>query len=101
MTKSERNKIIEWASTLTNEELEKEYYDAVFDTLGSEAEEMYERGWDMADIIEREKYEKWLCQKSRLLEKLCEERGIKLWADMENDNEVNNNEEDYENDFPF
>jgi hypothetical protein len=101
MTQSERNKIIEWANTLTNEELEKEYYDAVYDTLGSEAEEMYERGWDMVDIIEREKYEKWLCQKSRLLEKLCEERGIKLWADMENDNEVNNNEEDYENDFPF
>lgn len=83
MTKKERNDIIKWASTLTNEELEKEYYDAVFDTLGSEAEEMYERGWDMQDVIEREKHEKWLCQKSDLLEQLCEERGIKLWEDWE------------------
>ena len=89
MTKKEKNDIIKWASTLTDEQLEKEYYDAVFDTLGSEAEEMYERGWDMVDIIEREKFEEWLCQKSHLLEQLCEERGIKLWADYgSEDNEV-------------
>ena len=80
MTKSGRNRIIEWASTLTNDELEKEYYDAAFDTLGSQAEEMYERGWDMQDIIEREKYENWLCQKADLLEDLCYKRGIKLWV---------------------
>ena len=79
MTKSEKNQIIKWANTITNEELEKEYYRAAFDTLGSEAEEMYERGWDMADILEREKFEKWLGQKADLLEKLCEERWIKLW----------------------
>jgi hypothetical protein len=81
MTKAERNKIIKWANTLTDEELEKEYYDGVFDCLGSEAEEMYERGWDMHDVIEREKYEKWLLQKSHLLEQLCAERGIKLWEE--------------------
>ena len=40
MTKSEKNKIIKWTNILTDEELEKEYYDAVFDTLGSQAEEM-------------------------------------------------------------
>ena len=81
MTKKEKNQIIEWANTLTNEELESEYYDSVFDSLGSEAEEIYERGWDIQDIIEREKFEKWLGQKSDLLEQLCEERGIKLWED--------------------
>ena len=79
MTKSEKNKIIKWASTLTDEELEKEYYRASLDTLGSQAEEMYERGWDMQDVIEREKYEKWLGQKCDLLEQLCYGRGIKLW----------------------
>ena len=79
MTKSEKNKIIKWTNTLIDEELEKEYYDAVFDTLGSQAEEMYERGWDMQDVIEREKYEKWLDQKADLIEKLCYERSIKLW----------------------
>lgn len=81
MTKSERKQIIKWTNTLTDKELTEEYYNAVFDTLGSEAEEMYERGWDMADVLEREKFEKWLGQRCDLLEKLCEERGIKLWED--------------------
>lgn len=81
MTKSEKNKIIKWASTLTDDELEKEYYRAVQDTLGSEAEEMYERGYDMQDIIDREKYEDWLGQKCDLLERLCCERGIELWGE--------------------
>ena len=81
MTKSEKNKIRKWASTLTDDELEKEYYRASLDTLGSQAEAMYEQGWDMQDIIEREKYEKWLGQKADLLEMLCYERGIKLWGE--------------------
>ena len=83
MTKSEKNNIIKWASTLTDEELEEEYYSASCDTLGSQAEAMYERGWDMQDIIEREKYEKWLGQKADLLEMLCYGRGIELWGDTD------------------
>ena len=90
MTKSEKNEIIEWANTLTDEELEEEYYDAVFETLvsqfetlGSQAEEMYEQGWDMQDVIERNEYEKWLDQKCDLLERLCCERGIELWGDTD------------------
>lgn len=81
MTKSEKNSIIKWAKTLTDDELEKEYYRASLDTLGSQAEAMYEQGWDMQDIIEREKYEKWLGQKADLLAMLCYERGIKLWSE--------------------
>lgn len=81
MTRSERNQIIKWANGLTNEELEKEYYRAVFDSLGSETEEMYELGWDIQDILEREKFEKSLIKRSNLLEKLCTERGIKLWEE--------------------
>lgn len=81
MTKSERKQIIKWANTLTDDELEEEYYRAVYNTLGSEAEEMYEHGWDMQDIIEREKFEKWLNQRADILEKICCERGIKLWED--------------------
>lgn len=79
MTKSERNQIIKWANSLTDDELEAEYYRAVWDTLGSQAEKMYERGWDMWDIIERENYERWLGQRADLLESLCYGRGIKLW----------------------
>lgn len=81
MTKSEKNSIIKWAKTLTDDELEKEYYRASLDTLDSQAEAMYEQGWDMQDIIEREKYEKWLGQKADLLESLCYGRGIKLWEE--------------------
>lgn len=79
MKKSEKNAIIKWAKTLTNEQLEKEYYDSVFDSLGSQVEIMYERGYDMVDIIEREKHERFICERSDILECLCEERGIKLW----------------------
>lgn len=81
MTKSERNKIIQWANTLTNEELEKEYYDGVWDCLGSDAELMYERGYEMSDIREQEKLEKYQMEKSHILEQLCGERGIKLWEE--------------------
>lgn len=82
MNKREYSKLKKWTDTLTDEELKKEYYDAVFDALGSQAEEMYERGYDIADIIlEREKYEKWLSRQRAMLEKICSERGIKLWEE--------------------
>ena len=83
MTKKERNEIIKWASTLMDEELKGEYYNAVYDTLGSQTEEMYERGYDIQDIIEREKFEKWLWQRCKLIEELCCKRGIKLWEKQE------------------
>ena len=79
MTKKERNEIIKFAEELTNEELEKEYYNAVYSSLGSQCEDMYELGYDIADIAERKKYEKYLGQRADLLECLCEQRGIKLW----------------------
>ena len=58
MTKKERNEIIKFAEKLTDDELEKEYYDAVYRSLGSQTEHMYELGYDISDIVEREKYEK-------------------------------------------
>ena len=81
MTKKERNEIIKFAEKLTDEELEKEYYDAIYSSLGSQCEDMYELGYDIADIVEREKYEKYLGQRAYLLEYLCEQRGIKLWGE--------------------
>lgn len=50
MKKSEENAIVKWAESLTDEELEKAYYDAIYDSLGSQTEEMYERGYDIRDI---------------------------------------------------
>lgn len=80
MTKRERNVIIKYAETLTDEELEKEYYDSVYRSLGSICEDMYELGYDISDIAQREKYEKYLGQLSELLGALCEQRGINLWV---------------------
>lgn len=79
MKKSERNAIVRWAESATDEELEKEYYDCVFSSLGSQTENMHELGYDLVDIKEREQYEMFLCQKSSLLEELCQKRSIELW----------------------
>ncbi len=75
----EKNNLLKWAGALSDEELEKEYYKAVDDSLGSQLEEMYEQGYDMRDITEQETHEKYLCEKAGILQNLCEERGIKLW----------------------
>ena len=81
MNKREYAKLKKWTDTLTDEELKKEYYDALYDSLGSQTEEMYERGYDIADILEREKHEKWLSRQRNMLERICSERGIKLWEE--------------------
>jgi hypothetical protein len=81
MTRSEKSKLRAWAASLTNEKLEQEYYNASFACLGSEAEEMYERGWDIADCIEQERYERDLIIKADILEELCLERGIELYPE--------------------
>lgn len=81
MTKAEKTTIKKWAEVLSDKQLEQEYYKAAFDCLGSESEEMYERGYDIRDILEREKYERDLIVKAYILEEACEARGIKLWQD--------------------
>lgn len=79
MKLKDKNAILKWANNLTNEQLESEYYDSVFDCLGSDAEKMYELGYDMTDIREQEKIEKYQKEKTDILERICIERGIKLW----------------------
>lgn len=81
MKKSEENAIIKWVESLTDEELEKEYYDSVFNSLGSQTEQMYELGYDMADIQERDSLERYVAEKTDLLAALCEGRGIELWRE--------------------
>ena len=79
MKLKDRNILIKLAKNLSDEELEDKYYEAVFDSLGSVAEKMYDLGYDMRDIEEREEYEKYRCDKADILGCLCEQRGIKLW----------------------
>ena len=79
MKKSEKNAIIKWSESLSDNELEQEYYNAVYDSLGSQVERMYELDYDISDIEERERHEKYLCERCSLIEVLCERRGIKLF----------------------
>ena len=85
MTKTEREGIRKWAEGLSDSQLERHYYESVFESLGSQTEEMYERGYDIADIREREKYEYDLGVITGILEGLCAKRGIKLWEDGDSD----------------
>ncbi len=80
MKKSERNAIVKWASSVSDKELMDEYYSSVYDSLGSQTDEMYDLGYDIRDIMERESYERYLRERSGILESLCEERGIILWG---------------------
>ena len=85
MTKTEKQALVALMRKFSDDELEREYYDTVFASLGSEAEEMYERGYEVSDILEREKYEHDLIEKAGILERLCGERGIKLWEEVRED----------------
>ena len=81
MKKSEKNKILQMVALWNDSKLEEEYYKAVYDCLGSQTEEMYELGYDISDILEQEKYEKYLCDYADMLEYVCIQRGIELWKE--------------------
>lgn len=83
MKRLERNSLVKWANTLSDKELKDEYYKAVYDSLGSQTDKMYELGYDMRDIEEQEVYEKYLCEKADILGSICMERGIGIWNEDE------------------
>ena len=87
MKRLERNSFIKWTNTLSDKKLKDKYYAAVYDSLGSQTDEMYELGYDMRDIKEREWYEKYLCEKADSIENICVERGIGLWDEDKENNE--------------
>ena len=83
MKASEKKAIEQWAARLSDAQLEQSYYDAAYDTLGSRAEAMYDRGCDMEDIRDQEALEKYCREKAALLESLCIARGIRLWVERQ------------------
>jgi len=80
MKKSEKNALFEEIAHLSDKELEKKAYDAIYGCLGSQCDDMYELGYDMADILERQKYEKYLSEKADVFEMCCNSRGITLFG---------------------
>lgn len=79
MKKSEKNGILIEAAGWNDQKLEREAYNAAFETLGSTAQLMEEAGWEPEDIKEQRALEKYQVEKADILEQLCEKRGIKLW----------------------
>lgn len=86
MTKKERLAILEKIAYMNDEELEKQAMDKIFDCLGSQVDDMYELGYDMVDIIGREKYERYLCEVADIYGQVAEKRGINLWEREGDDN---------------
>lgn len=82
MRLAERNEIIRLVHGLSNEEIEREYYDTVYDSLNNQSEKMYEMCYDIKDIVEEEEIQEYLSEKADLLGRLCDRRGIKLWEGM-------------------
>ena len=80
MKRTKRNKIIRWAKGLTDEELKDACYDLYMDCSESIVWKMRELDYDIRDIEKRAAYENFMCQKFDLVCRLCEKRGIKLWA---------------------
>ena len=74
-----RKEIIAWVDTLSDEQLENEYYNHVYKSLGTLTDRMYDLGYDLADIKEQEIYEKETREVTDYLEYACLKRGIKLW----------------------
>lgn len=79
MTKKEKKDLIHFADKLSDSELVAQYYDSVYDCLGSDSEAMYELGYDIQDIREAEALEKYLGEKAFILEEECSKRNITLW----------------------
>lgn len=89
MTRKEKQIIIKETELLSDDELKNLYYKSVFDCLGSQVEDMFELGYDMIDVKERVNYERFLIEKSTILETICIARGIKLWNEEEQNEQEN------------
>lgn len=83
MKKSEKNNILAEIAYMSDSELESKAYDAIYDCLGSQADIMIELDWNVEDIIERKKYEKFLSEKADLYAECCGARGIELFNKVE------------------
>ena len=84
MKKSERNKLIKKYSTWTDEQLENEYWNLLYnDVLGSQAEAMAEAGWEDIDVRERREYEDWADIVTDIISSILLSRGIDVWRDYQ------------------
>lgn len=80
MNNRELKKLKKWTDTLTDKELENEYYGAVYEHIGSMDGDI-ECEYDTIDAIAQKKREEEFHEYIDMLKHLCEERGIKLFEE--------------------
>ena len=85
LRKSEVNRIIKENAALSNEDLLIKYFDIVYhDVIGSQAEQMYEAGWNESDVKERREYEHYMSCYTDILHRMLLKRGVDPWKDYAN-----------------
>lgn len=83
MTKKERLAILEKIAYMNDEELEKEASEKIDACLGSIVDDMYELGYDIVDIREQERWERYKSEVAAIYGQVAEKRGINLWEENE------------------
>lgn len=78
---TEKRELQEWAKQLDDETLLEETYDAIYNSLGSLTDRMYNLGYEFRDIQEQEELDKYYCLKSDILEQECDSRGLELFKE--------------------
>ena len=85
---SEINRIVKENAGLSDKELLRRYFVALYhDVLGSQAEQMEEAGWEESDVRERREYENYMMCYADILERMLQERGIDPWDECREETE--------------
>ena len=79
MTKQDKAKCFERFAMMNDDQLLSEYHEQLLNTLGTQTDRMYELGYSMEDIKERERFEKEMSDELHLYEECLNKRGIDIW----------------------
>lgn len=79
MRLNQKKLIIKECVSMTDEKLIDYYHDILFLTLGTQVEDMQDMGYDMADIKERIRFEKYLIEKCDVIADILKERNLDPW----------------------
>ena len=79
MTKQDKARCFERFAMMNDNQLLNEYHEQLLNTLGTQTDRMYELGYSMEDIKERERFEKEMSDELHLCEKCLNKREINIW----------------------
>lgn len=79
MRLDQKKSTIKECNSMNDDQLIDYYHETLFRTLGSQVEEMYDRGYEMADIKERISFEKYLREKCDVIMDVLRKRNLDPW----------------------